>query len=97
MNAKRVFVHRSRLDELVAGLTARLEKAKLGHGLDEGTTMGPLHSPAQKAFVDEIIQEAKDAGADVREFGELPERRPGRRQLRAPRDRRRPGPRACAS
>ena len=24
--------------------------------------MGPLHSPAQKAFVDEIIQEAKDVG-----------------------------------
>ncbi len=72
MNAKRVFVHRSRLDEVVEGLSARLEKAKLGYGLDEGTTMGPLHSPAQKAFVDEIIQEAKDAGADVREFGELP-------------------------
>ena len=34
--------------------------------------MGPLHSPAQKAFVEEIVQEAKDAGADVREFGELP-------------------------
>jgi acyl-CoA reductase-like NAD-dependent aldehyde dehydrogenase len=73
MNAKRVFVHRSRLDELVAGLASRLEKAKLGSGLDEGTTMGPLHQPAQKAFVDEIIQEAKDAGADVREFGALPE------------------------
>ena len=72
MNAKRVFVHRSRADELVAGLSARLEAAKLGYGLDEGTTMGPLHQPAQKAFVDEIIQEAKDAGADVREFGELP-------------------------
>jgi acyl-CoA reductase-like NAD-dependent aldehyde dehydrogenase len=73
MNAKRVYVHRSRLDELVAGLAARLEKATLGHGLDEATTMGPLHQPAQKAFVDEIIQEAKDAGADVREFGSLPE------------------------
>ena len=72
MNAKRVYVHRSRLDELVAGLSARLEKVVLGYGLDEGTTMGPLHSPVQKAFVDEIIQEAKDAGADVREFGELP-------------------------
>ena len=72
MNAKRVFVHRSRLDEVVAGLSARLEKAVIGYGLDEGTTMGPLHSPAQKAFVEEIIQEAKDAGADVREFGELP-------------------------
>jgi len=72
MNAKRVFVHRSRRDELVAGLEARLAKTVLGHGLAEGTTMGPLHQPAQKAFVDEIIQEAKDAGADVREFGELP-------------------------
>ena len=72
MNAKRVFVHRSRFDEVVDGLTARLEQAKLGYGLDEGTTMGPLHSPVQKTFVDEIIQEAKDAGADVREFGELP-------------------------
>jgi acyl-CoA reductase-like NAD-dependent aldehyde dehydrogenase len=72
MNAKRVFVHRSRLDELVAGLEARLEKVVLGYGLDEGTTMGPLHQPAQKAFVEEIIQEAKDAGADVREYGTLP-------------------------
>lgn len=72
MNAKRVFVHRSRLDELVAGLEARLQNVKLGYGLDEGTTMGPLHQAAQKAFVDEIIQEAKDAGADVREYGELP-------------------------
>jgi len=72
MNAKRVYVHNSRLDEVVAGLSARLEKAVIGYGLDEGTTMGPLHQPAQKAFVQEIIQEAKDAGADVREFGELP-------------------------
>ncbi len=72
MNAKRLYVHRSRLDELVDGLAARLDKAVIGYGLDEGTTMGPLHSPAQKAFVADIIQEAKDAGADVREFGELP-------------------------
>jgi acyl-CoA reductase-like NAD-dependent aldehyde dehydrogenase len=72
MNAKRVFVHRSRLDEVVDGLSARLEKAKLGYGLDADTTMGPLHQGAQKAFVEEIVQEAKDAGADVREFGELP-------------------------
>ena len=73
MNAKRVFVHRSRMDELVDGLAARLEKAKLGYGLEEGTTMGPLHQPAQKAFVEEIIQEAKDAGADVREYSALPD------------------------
>ncbi|WP_448006197.1 aldehyde dehydrogenase family protein [Agromyces bauzanensis] len=72
MNTKRVYVHRSRMDELVAGLEARLNTVVLGYGLDQGTTMGPLHQPAQKAFVEEIIQEAKDAGADVREYGTLP-------------------------
>jgi acyl-CoA reductase-like NAD-dependent aldehyde dehydrogenase len=72
MNAKRVYVHASRIDEVVSGLSARLQKARLGYGLDAGTTMGPLHSPAQKKFVDALIQEAKDSGAKVLEFGELP-------------------------
>jgi acyl-CoA reductase-like NAD-dependent aldehyde dehydrogenase len=73
MNAKRLYVHRSHKDELVSGLAARLEKVVLGHGLAEGTTMGPLHQPAQKAFVSEIVEEAKASGATVLEFGELPE------------------------
>ena len=73
MNAKRVFVHRSKRDEVVDGLSARLDRAVVGYGLDEGTTMGPLHQPAQKAFVEALIAEAKSAGADVREFGTLPE------------------------
>jgi acyl-CoA reductase-like NAD-dependent aldehyde dehydrogenase len=72
MNAKRVYVHASRIDEVVSGLSARLQKAKLGYGLDADTTMGPLHSPALKKFVDALIQEAKDSGAKVLEFGELP-------------------------
>jgi acyl-CoA reductase-like NAD-dependent aldehyde dehydrogenase len=72
MNAKRLFVHSSRMNEVVKGLSARLEKTKLGYGLDKDTTMGPLHSPAQKTFVDALIKEAKDAGATVLEFGELP-------------------------
>jgi len=72
MNAKRLFVHKSRLDEVVKGLSARLQKVKLGYGLDKDTTMGPLHSPAQKTFVDSLIKEAKDSGATVLEFGELP-------------------------
>ncbi|CCG03465.1 aldehyde dehydrogenase family protein [Blastococcus saxobsidens] len=72
MAAKRIYVHRSRMDEVVAGLAARLEKVVLGHALAEGTTMGPLHQSAQKAFVTEIIEEARDSGATVLEFGELP-------------------------
>ncbi len=72
MNAKRLFVHRSRVDEVVKALAARLAKVKLGHGLDKDTTMGPLHSPAQKLFVESLVREAKEAGAQVLEFGELP-------------------------
>ena len=34
--------------------------------------MGPLHSPVQKAFVQELIEEARESGAQVLEFGELP-------------------------
>ena len=73
MNAKRVFVHRSRLDELVAGLA---DAARARRSSATAWTRAPrwvrCTPPSQKAFVDEIIQEAKDAGADVREFGELP-------------------------
>jgi acyl-CoA reductase-like NAD-dependent aldehyde dehydrogenase len=72
MNAKRLYVHSSRVDDVVSGLSARLQKVKLGYGLDAGTTMGPLHSPAQKKFVEELIREAREAGAEVREYGELP-------------------------
>ncbi|HUN76519.1 MAG TPA: aldehyde dehydrogenase family protein [Steroidobacteraceae bacterium] len=72
MNAKRLFVHKSRVEEVVKGLSARLQKVKLGYGLDKSTTMGPLHSPAQKTFVEGLIREAKDSGAKVLEFGELP-------------------------
>ena len=72
MNAKRIYVHKSRIDEVVSGLSTRLQKVKLGYGLNQDTTMGPLHSPAQKKFVDELIQEARDSGAKVLEFGELP-------------------------
>jgi acyl-CoA reductase-like NAD-dependent aldehyde dehydrogenase len=72
MNAKRLFVHKTRVDEVVKGLSARLAKVTLGYGLDKATTMGPLHSPAQKTFVDSLIKEAKDSGAKVLEFGELP-------------------------
>jgi acyl-CoA reductase-like NAD-dependent aldehyde dehydrogenase len=72
MNAKRVYVHRSRMDEVVKGLSARLEKVKLGYGLDKDTTMGPLHAKSQKTFVDSLVKEAKDSGAKVLEVGELP-------------------------
>lgn len=72
MNAKRLYVHRSRVDDVVDALSLRLSKTVLGAGLDPATTMGPLHTARQKAFVEGLVAEAREAGAAVREFGELP-------------------------
>jgi len=82
MNAKRVYVHRSRFDEVVKGLSDRLQRVVLGHGLSEATTMGPLHQERQKDFVNELIEEARQAGADVRQFGTLPAELPDGRFVR---------------
>lgn len=70
MAAKRIYVHRSRYDEVVEGLAGVLADVRLGHGLDEGVTMGPLHSPRQKEYVEELVAQARETGAEVREFGE---------------------------
>lgn len=72
MNAKRIYVHNSKKQELINELTKRLEKVKLGPASDPETTMGPLHQESHWHYVNEIVQEAKDVGTDVREFGELP-------------------------
>ncbi len=72
MAAKRIYVHRSRYDEVVDGLSALLERTVLGHGLDEQTTMGPLHSAQQRDFVAGLVEEARTGGAEVRTFGEIP-------------------------
>ncbi|GAA4414853.1 aldehyde dehydrogenase family protein [Georgenia halophila] len=82
MNAKRIYVQRQRYDEVVQGLAARLEKTVLGHALEDGTTMGPLHAASQKQFVQDLVSEARDSGAEVREFGELPARYPDGNFLR---------------
>src|SRR5690606_36987415 len=60
----------------------RLQRVVLGHGLSEATTMGPLHQERQKDFVNELIEEARQAGADVRQFGTLPAELPDGRFVR---------------
>jgi acyl-CoA reductase-like NAD-dependent aldehyde dehydrogenase len=73
MATKRLYVHRSRYDEVVEGLSGILSGARLGHGLDEGVTMGPLHSRRQLEYVQELTAQARKSGAEVREFGEAAE------------------------
>jgi acyl-CoA reductase-like NAD-dependent aldehyde dehydrogenase len=73
MATKRLYVHRSRYEEVVEGLSAILSATRLGHGLDEGVTMGPLHSRRQLEYVRELLTQACESGAEVREFGEAAE------------------------
>jgi acyl-CoA reductase-like NAD-dependent aldehyde dehydrogenase len=70
MAIKRLYVHRSRYEEVVEGLSGQLAATRLGHGLDEGVTMGPLHQGRQKEYVQELVAQARESGAEVREFGE---------------------------
>lgn len=72
MNAKRLYVHASKKQQLIDELTKRLEQVVLGPASNDDTTMGPLHQRAQLEYVNELVQEAQDAGADVREFGSMP-------------------------
>jgi acyl-CoA reductase-like NAD-dependent aldehyde dehydrogenase len=71
MAAKRIYVHRSRFEELVEGMSAVLSTYRIGHGLDPQTTMGPLNSKAQRDYVQQLRQEAEAAGHEVRDFGTL--------------------------
>lgn len=73
MAVKRLYAHRSRYDDVVDGLAQRLSKVHLGHGLDGETTMGPLHQRRQRDYVRQLVEGAAARGAEVREFGDLPE------------------------
>ncbi len=70
MAVKRLYVHRSRYDEVVEGLSELLATARLGHGLREDVTMGPLHSARQKEYVQELLADAVKVGARIEEFGQ---------------------------
>lgn len=55
---KRLIVHTSRYDELVAKLSTRLLSKKLGNPLDPSTDIGPLVSESQLASVTEQYTDA---------------------------------------
>ncbi|GAB3445785.1 aldehyde dehydrogenase family protein [Streptomonospora sediminis] len=69
MGIKRLYVHRSRFDEVVTALSAALGRHRVGHGLDPDSTMGPLNSARQRDFVRGLVDDARSAGREVREFG----------------------------
>lgn len=73
MNVKRIYVHESRIDELVAKLSKRIEGFRLGDPIDSSTTLGPLHSAAAASFANSLIESARDSAIRIIQFNhELP-------------------------
>jgi acyl-CoA reductase-like NAD-dependent aldehyde dehydrogenase len=73
MAIKRIYVHESRYDELVEGMSTVLAEQKVGVGQDPTTTLGPLNTARQRDFVKLLCDEARAQGAEVKLFGTLDE------------------------
>ncbi len=61
----RMLVQRGVLDEVVDRLGEQARQARLGPGLDEGTTMGPLISEEQRTRVLGYIEQGKASGSTL--------------------------------
>lgn len=73
MALKRLYVAQSRYDEVVAGLKAMCERQIVGDGMLPETTMGPLNNAGQLKIVQDMIAQARAAGAEVCELGTVPD------------------------
>ncbi len=61
----RAIVHRSRYDEVVAGLQAASAKMTVGDPLDKTTMVGPVITAAHRDRVEGMLETSIDAGAEV--------------------------------
>ncbi|MGW3482910.1 NAD-dependent succinate-semialdehyde dehydrogenase [Rhodococcus indonesiensis] len=71
--ANRFHVARTVADEFTDKLTARIAALRTGHGLDDGTDLGPLITARQRATVDTLVRDAVERGARVRTGGQIPD------------------------
>jgi succinate-semialdehyde dehydrogenase/glutarate-semialdehyde dehydrogenase len=63
--ANRFYVQEAVADEFAARLAEVFAGLTVGHGLVEGTDVGPLITPGQRDRVDGLVQAARDGGARV--------------------------------
>ena len=64
-NIKRVYVHRSKYDEVVEALAELAKTVRVGEGRDPQTQLGPINNRPQFERVCELVNDAKSAGAHV--------------------------------
>lgn len=67
---KRLYVHDSVHDEVVAALAELAESIPMGPGTDEGSLLGPLTTPQQFEIVARLVDDARARGARIVTGGE---------------------------
>lgn len=67
---KRLYVHDSVHDDVVAELKAIAEATPMGPGLDEANLLGPLSTPQQFEIVNRLVEDARERGAKIVTGGE---------------------------
>ncbi|KAI1752330.1 aldehyde dehydrogenase [Xylaria castorea] len=65
MAVKRVYVHESIYDAVLAELVKHFENVKVGDGLEEGTVVGPLSNQPQYERVKELLANIEETKLDV--------------------------------
>ncbi len=73
---KRLYVFDKVFDDFVSRLIPRVEKLKVGNGLEQGILLGPLHTAAQRAEVEDQVGDAVKRGARVLVGGKRPSGEP---------------------
>lgn len=69
----RLFVHRSRFDQVVEGIADIARNMKVGPGLDPTTEIGPLVSKIQQERVCAYIASGRKSGAEILAGGDTPD------------------------
>ncbi|KAK4869540.1 hypothetical protein LT330_005922 [Penicillium expansum] len=70
--ANRLYVHQDILEDFTQRLISRVQTFKLGRGIDEGVTHGPLVNAAAVEKVKSHVQDAIQKGGQLRYGGEVP-------------------------
>lgn len=65
ISATRFLLHEDVHDAFLDRFLPKVRALKVGNGMDEGTTMGPLANPRRVTAMEELIADAVDKGASV--------------------------------
>jgi len=69
---KRLYLFDEIYDEFVFKLVGKVEKLRVGNGLEQGVIVGPLHTAAQRDEVEDQVRDAVQRGARILAGGKRP-------------------------